>query len=131
MTAKDVIAWIANALNGFRNKQDYYYTNMFFPRALELDKVIKNIYPETENHFYFGAGVGWVNKTLTYSIFGDEDDTVDFVADFLNLQFKTKKHTDRLDKAGISPHKLKCVYYKDERHLMGHCAFSIEKTGEI
>lgn len=131
MTAEDAIAWITNALNGFREKQDYYYTNMFFPRALELDEVIKNIYPETENHFYFGAGVGWVNKTLTYSIFGEEDDTVDFVADFLNLQFKTKKHTNRLDKAGISPHKLKCVYYKDERYLMGHCAFSIEKTGEI
>lgn len=130
MTAKDAIKWITNALNDFREKQDYYYTNMFFPRALELDKVIKNIYPETENHFYFGAGVGWVNKTLTYSIFGNEPDTVGFVADFLDLQFGRNKHEDDVD-LGVSPHKLKCVYYKDERHLMGHCAFSIEKTGEI
>ena len=96
-----------------------------------MNQLVQDVVSNDTNHFYFGAGVGWVNKTLTYSIFGDEDDTVDFVADFLNLQFKTKKHTNRLDKAGISPHKLKCVYYKDERHLMGHCAFSIEKTGEI
>lgn len=130
MTAKDAIAWITDALNTFRNTQDYYYISMFFPQELEVAEVIKDIYPKTENHFYFGAGVGWVNKTLVYSIFGEEKDIVKFVANFLHLQFRRHKHKSdiRLD---VSPHELKCVYYKDERHLMGHCAFSIEKTGEI
>lgn len=132
MTANDAIKWITNALNTFRAQQDEVYTQKFVKKVNgTMNQLVQGVVSNDTNHFYFGAGVGWVNKTLTYSIFGGEDDTVDFVADFLNLQFKTKKHTDRLDKAGISPHKLKCVYYKDERHLMGHCAFSIEKTGEI
>lgn len=132
MTANDAIKWITNALDTFRAQQDEVYTQKFVEKVNgTMNQLVQDVVSNDTNHFYFGAGVGWVNKTLTYSIFGKEDDTVDFVADFLNLQFKTKKHTDRLDRAGISPHKLKCVYYKDERHLMGHCAFSIEKTGEI
>lgn len=131
MTAKDAIMWITNALNTFRAQQDEVYTQKFVKKVNgTIDQLVQDVVLNDTNHFYFGAGVGWVNKTLTYSIFGNEPDTVGFVADFLDLQFGRNKHEDDVD-LGVSPHKLKCVYYKDERHLMGHCAFSIEKTGEI
>lgn len=131
MTAKDAIAWITNALNTFRAKQDKVYTQKFVEKVNgTMDQLVQDVVSNDANHFYLGAGVGWVNKTLTYSIFGNEPDTVGFVADFLDLQFGRNKHEDDVD-LGVSPHKLKCVYYKDERYLMGHCAFSIEKTGEI
>ena len=131
MTAKDAIKWITNALDTFRAQQDEVYTQKFVEKVNgTMDQLVQDVVSNETNHFYLGAGVGWVNKTLTYSIFGNEPDTVGFVADFLDLQFGRNKHEDDVD-LGVSPHKLKCVYYKDERHLMGHCAFSIEKTGEI
>lgn len=131
MTAEDAIKWITNALNTFRAQQDEVYTQKFVKKVNgTMDQLVQDVVSNDTNHFYLGAGVGWVNKTLTYSIFGNEPDTVGFVADFLDLQFGRNKHEDDVD-LGVSPHKLKCVYYKDERYLMGHCAFSIEKTGEI
>lgn len=131
MTANDAIKWITNALDTFRAQQDEVYTQKFVEKVNgTMNQLVQDVVSNDTDHFYFGAGVGWVNKTLTYSIFGNEPDTVGFVADFLDLQFGRNKHEDDVD-LGVSPHKLKCVYYKDERHLMGHCAFSIEKTGEI
>lgn len=135
MPAKTCIEWIANALNRFRDKQDYCYTECFFPKDIDLEEVIADIYPDEQkypNHFYFGAGVGWVNKTLTYPVFGNEDDMLKFVAHFLDSQFSgnKSKHFPEIHKLWIAPHKLKCTYYKGRRYLMGHCAFFIEKTGE-
>lgn len=127
MTAKDAIAWITNALNTFRAKQDEVYTKKFVKKVNgTMKQLVQDVVSNDTNHFYLGAGVGWVNKTLTYSIFGNEPDTVEFVADFLDLQFGRNKHENDVD-LGVSPHKLKCVYYKDERYLMGHCAFSIAR----
>lgn len=127
MTAKDAIAWITNALNTFRAKQDKVYTEKFVKKVNgTMKQLVQDVVSNDTNHFYLGAGVGWVNKTLTYSIFGNEPDTVEFVADFLDLQFGRNKHKNDVD-LGVSPHKLKCVYYKDERYLMGHCAFSIAR----
>lgn len=137
MKAEECIEWIRDALNTFRKQQDFYFTDMFFARSSRTDypernRMLADKIDKKQDHFYFGAGTGFVNKTLVYPIlWGDDDDeetikrTIGFVAGFLDMQFGKNKHQHDVDWS-VSPHKLKCVYYEDERYLMGHCAFSIK-----
>lgn len=137
MTAAQCVEWIRDALNTFREQQDFYFTDLFFAEdkrdtsAPQRDRVLADCV-ECGDHFYFGAGTGFVNKTLVYPILaakeGDDvlDHAIGFIAGLLDKQFRGDKHSDDVD-LRVSPHKLKCVYYNDQRYLMGHCLFAIEQ----
>ena len=136
MTAAQCVEWIRDALNTFREQQDFYFTDLFFAEdkrdtsAPQRDRVLADRV-ERGDHFYFGAGTGFVNKTLVYPILaakeGDDvlDHAIGFIAGLLDKQFWGDKHRNDVD-LRVSPHKLKCVYYNDQRYLMGHCLFAIE-----
>lgn len=137
MTAAQCVEWIRDALNTFREQQDFYFTDLFFAEdkrdtsAPQRDRVLADCV-ECGDHFYFGAGTGFVNKTLVYPILaakeGDDvlDHAIGFIAGLLDKQFRGDKHRNDVD-LRVSPHKLKCVYYNDQRYLMGHCLFAIEQ----
>lgn len=137
MTAAQCVEWIRDALNTFREQQDFYFTNMFFAEdkrdtsAPQRDRVLADRVERGRDHFYFGAGTGFVNKTLVYPILaakaGDDvlNCAIGFIAGLLDKQFRGDKHRNDVD-LRVSPHKLKCVYYNDQRYLMGHCLFAIE-----
>lgn len=137
MTAAQCVEWIRDALNTFREQQDFYFTDLFFAEdkrdtsAPQRDRVLADRV-ECGDHFYFGAGTGFVNKTLVYPILaakeGDDvlNRAIGFIAGLLDKQFWGDKHRNDVD-LRVSPHKLKCVYYNDQRYLMGHCLFAIEQ----
>lgn len=137
MTAAQCVEWIRDALNTFREQQDFYFTDLFFAEdkrdtsAPQRDRVLADRVERGRDHFYFGAGTGFVNKTLVYPILAakEGDDVLNcaigFIAGLLDKQFRGDKHRNDVD-LRVSPHKLKCVYYNDQRYLMGHCLFAIE-----
>lgn len=137
MTAAQCVEWIRDALNTFREQQDFYFTDLFFAEdkrdtsAPQRDRVLADCVECGRDHFYFGAGTGFVNKTLVYPILAAKagndvlDRAIGFIAGLLDKQFSSSKHSDDVD-LQVSPHKLKCVYYNDQRYLMGHCLFAIE-----
>lgn len=138
MTAAQCVEWIRDALNTFREQQDFYFTDLFFAEdkrdtsAPQRDRVLADRVERGRDHFYFGAGTGFVNKTLVYPILAAKagndvlDRAIGFIAGLLDKQFSSSKHSDDVD-LQVSPHKLKCVYYNDQRYLMGHCLFAIEQ----
>lgn len=84
-----------------------------------------------DNMLLLGGGVGYVSKTITYSILGQEG--VEHVSKIIDntLSFQQKKqHKHENDKRlGVSPHILKCTKYNNQLYEMGYCNWKIhEKT---
>jgi CRISPR-associated RAMP protein, csm5 family len=78
---------------------------------------------DEKNAFYLGGGCGYVSKTVTHSLF-NEDNATKVVSDILNKIF-TKGNNQSANKddetLGVSPHTLKCTYYLENLYQMGLC----------
>lgn len=82
-----------------------------------------------DNMMLLGGGVGYVSKTNTYSVLGENGvDTVSKIIDN-TLNYKQKKeHKHEKDKRlGVSPHILKCTKYHNQLYEMGYCSWKIQK----
>ena len=78
---------------------------------------------DEKNAFYLGGGSGYVSKTVTYSLF-NEDNATKVVSKILNEVFtqKYKPSANKDDEVlGVSPHTLKCTYYLENLCQMGLC----------
>lgn len=71
-----------------------------------------------------GGGAGFVSKTLVYPAMG-YNKGLDMVSNILNRAFKDHKHF-KDKQQGVSPHIVKCTYYKGQTLQMGLCEFNIE-----
>lgn len=97
----------------YKNYKDEYITKFKnFPKIIE-----------EKNAFYLGGGSGYVSKTVTHSLF-NEDNATKVVSKILNEVFtqKYKPSANKDDEVlGVSPHTLKCTNYKDSLCQMGLC----------
>ena len=78
---------------------------------------------DEKNAFYLGGGCGYVSKTVTHSLF-NEDNATKVVSKILNEVFtqKYKPSANKDDEVlGVSPHTLKCTYYLGNLCQMGLC----------
>ena len=78
---------------------------------------------DEKNAFYLGGGSGYVSKTVTHSLFNEENATK-VVSKILNEVFtqKSKPSANKDDEVlGVSPHTLKCTYYLENLCQMGLC----------
>lgn len=78
---------------------------------------------DEKNAFYLGGGCGYVSKTVTHSLF-NEDNATKVVSKILNEVFtqKYKPSANKDDEVlGVSPHTLKCTYYLGNLYQMGLC----------
>ncbi|HHZ03316.1 MAG TPA: type III-A CRISPR-associated RAMP protein Csm5 [Tissierellia bacterium] len=107
---------IIGSINSFFN-----YHKDVFNKAFGKDRE----YPE--NSFYLGGGSGYVSKTVTYPLFGEEGVVMASRIIDNTLSFKTKQeHKHYKDVSlGVSPHMLKCTKYEETLYEMGLCKINI------
>ena len=74
---------------------------------------------DEKNAFYLGGGSGYVSKTVTHSLF-NEDNATKVVSEIFYKILKKSANKDD-ERIGVSPHTLKCTNYKDNLCQMGLC----------
>ena len=88
-----------------------------------------NFEKEPPDTVYLGGGVGFVSKTIIYSLFGAEEG-VEVAQNVFRHTLKRDlfiSHGHQNDALnGVSPHILKCTRMNGERFQMGMCKFIIE-----
>lgn len=123
-----------------------YYVGLF---SSKFNKSNKNY---VANSFYFGGGVGYVSKTITYPILTDvvqetkvvngenktvkkilpKKENVKMVSKIIDSTLSPdgkKQHKHNLDEQlGVSPHMLKCTRYNGALYEMGLCKMSIKEV---
>ena len=93
----------------YKNYKDEYITKFKnFPQIIE-----------EKNAFYLGGGSGYVPKTVTHSLFNEENATKVVSGIFYKILKKSANKDD--ERIGVSPHTLKCTNYKDSICQMGLC----------
>lgn len=79
-------------------------------------------------NLYLGGGCGYVSKTVSYPLLGENG--VKRVSEIIDSTLNHKmreKHNHREDKdKGVSPHMLKCTQYDGRLYEMGACTLSIQ-----
>lgn len=82
--------------------------------------------PRPEDTVYLGGGVGFVSKTIIYSLLGNDAGVSVAQEVFRNTlpQRVFNEHGHKNDtRLGVSPHILKCTRYHGRRFQMGMCQF--------
>ena len=74
---------------------------------------------DEKNAFYLGGGSGYVSKTVTHSLFNEDNATKVVSEVFYKILKKSANKDD--ERIGVSPHTLKCTNYKDSLCQMGLC----------
>lgn len=120
---------------------EFPYTVRELERAVQsfmemYEKVFVSKYPgkrkkySNDNMLLLGGGIGYVSKTASYSVLGEEG--VDTVSKIIEntLSFRQKKeHKHGNDKRlGVSPHILKCTKYNNQLYEMGYCNWKIQEN---
>ena len=79
-----------------------------------------------ENEIQLGGGVGYVNKTIVYSVF-DLQKALNITSGILDKQFPKIKTRHIADKRlGASPRVVKCTMYDNKLYDMGICSIKIK-----
>lgn len=73
-------------------------------------------------HLILGGGTGYFSKTLVYPYLGQQD-ALRWVQAYMMRKFKGKHEQD--DKLGISPHRMRYLYYEGKLYPAGFCGVSI------
>lgn len=106
---------IKSAIEKFYNDIDYYFLQEF---GIE----------EREGAFiYLGGGTGFVSKTSTYSVLGDNEESIDIVGKILS-QRTDSRHMKWTKMNNIAPQALKLTKYKNEYYEMGLCKISFKEV---
>ncbi len=81
-----------------------------------------------DNIMLLGGGVGYVSKTNTYSVLGENGvDAVSKIIDNTLNNNQKREHKHQRDKSlGVSPHILKCTKYNEQLYEMGYCSWKIQ-----
>lgn len=109
------IDYIRLALRKFNENNNKKYYNRF-------GKDICN----KENEIQLGGGVGYVNKTIVYSVF-DLQKALNITSGILDKQFPKIKTRHIADKRlGASPRVVKCTMYDNKLYDMGICSIKIK-----
>lgn len=88
-----------------------------------------NIRPENGNLIYVGGGVGFLSKTVVYSLFKKRDDAVkvtSVILDNTDSKEKRGKHREDPQKYGVSPHTRKCTTYDGRLYDFGLCRIDFQ-----
>ena len=105
--------------------------NNFYKCYLDVFlKKFKKPSSNKKNSFYLGGGSGYVSKTVSYPLYGD-DEGVKIVSNIFQntLNNRAKRdHKHEKDVAlGVSPHMLKCTRYNNNLYEMGLCNIDFVK----
>lgn len=97
--------------------KDYaYVVTDYFPecyRSAEDDKAV-----------VLGGGAGYFSKTVTYSLF-ENDEAVDVVSGYMSKTTPRVHNHGKDRKIGISPHTQKCTEFRGNIYEMGKCSVEI------
>ena len=79
-------------------------------------------------NLYLGGGCGYVSKTVTYPLLGEQ--SVRRVSEIINATLSRTaaiqhKHSRDASK-GVSPHMIKCTQYDGQLYEMGACSLEIQ-----
>lgn len=88
-----------------------------------------NVKPESGNLIYVGGGVGFLSKTVIYSLFKNKNEAVNVasvILDNTDAKGKPGKHKEDPKKYGISPHTRKCTTYDGRLYDFGLCRIDFQ-----
>lgn len=106
---------IEHAIENFYNNIDYYFLQEF---GVE----------EREGTFiYLGGGTGFVSKTSTYQVLGDNKRSIEIVGKILS-QKTDKRHIKWTKMNNIAPQVLKITKYKNNYYEMGLCKIDFKEV---
>ncbi len=109
------IEYIKQAVKKFNENNNQKYYNRFGKDICDA-----------ENEVQLGGGVGYVNKTLIYSIF-DLEKALNITSGILDKQFPNIKNRHIKDRSlGASPRVVKCTRYDHKLYDMGICSIEIK-----
>lgn len=84
---------------------------------------------EEQDILYLGGSVGFVSKTILYSLFSEKEAvqiTSDIFDKTLSDRIKREHHHERDIRLGVSPHIKKCTRYAGKQYEFGRCKIYIE-----
>lgn len=77
-----------------------------------------------------GGGAGYQTKTVSYALLGNNPRSVKRISQIIDATLAKKmrdQHKHYMDaRLGVSPHTIKCTYYRQKKYLMGVCTIAIE-----
>lgn len=120
MKIKDGLAFnineIKNAIENFYNDIYYYFLQEF------------GVEERKGNYIYLGGGAGFLTKTSTYPILGENKKAKEIVGKILEDKFRKIKHRSLAIRNDVAPQVLKVTKYKNEYYEMGLCKIDFKEV---
>lgn len=110
------ISEIKNAIENFYGDVDYYFLQEFGVEERE------------GNYIYIGGGAGFVTKTSTYPLLGENVKAKEIVGKILEDKFRKIKHRSLAIRNDVAPQVLKVTKYKNEYYEMGLCKIDFKEV---
>lgn len=107
---------IKNAIENFYDDVDYYFLQEFGVEERE------------GNYIYIGGGAGFVTKTSTYPLLGENVKAKEIVGKILEDKFRKIKHRSLAIRNDVAPQVLKVTKYKNEYYEMGLCKIDFKEV---
>lgn len=120
MKLKDELSFnineIKNAIENFYDDIDYYFLQEFGVEEREGE------------YIYLGGGAGFVTKTSTYPLLGENVKAKEIVGKILEDKFRKIKHRSLAIRNDVAPQVLKVTKYKNEYYEMGLCKIDFKEV---
>ena len=106
---------IKEAIEIFYSDMDYFFLGRF---GVELRE---------GPYIYIGGGTGFVSKTSTYPVLGENENSIEIVGKILT-QKTDKRHAKWTRMNNIAPQALKLTKYNDDYYEMGLCKIDFKEV---
>lgn len=106
---------IKEAIEIFYSDIDYFFLQEFDVKKRE------------GNYIYLGGGTGFVSKTSTYPVLGENENSTEIVGKILT-QRTDKRHGKWTRMNNIAPQALKLTKYKNKHYEMGLCKIDFKEV---
>ena len=106
---------IKDAIEIFYSDIDYFFLQEFDVKKREGP------------YIYIGGGTGFVSKTSTYPVLGENENSIEIVGKILT-QKTDKRHAKWTRMNNIAPQALKLTKYNDDYYEMGLCKIDFKEV---